>query len=635
MSPADPPQAGRRGGPGQGDPACPVCGLPGGQALRCPECRWELRTERRLGPVTEQMRAEFDGRLAAARRAFDAQAAALVSSDPGRLARWIRGGRPAAAEWPAALRHAARVTASAVDEAAALATLAGALEDLASGAEMAVMEVGPAGVGITRMSVNRGGTPLLRPARPLMAWTELIPVLSPHEDERLLQLAGAIAGLDRELLRKCLADVVSLTGGPQVAGELMVLCRPAGWRILDEAAREAFTATARARLVRITGLPDRADGDAVVSDSGMLGRLVARMPLVRGYGVVVATVVPATGEVSLGLSPLFRPGDVRGAESVLTLRRVPGDGSATTLAVAVTGSRGPREAAPGMVPADPTAVSGAGLDVMSLYSVPLPDQLVYRVRAVLDAPGQVRFTEPPGVTRLTRPWPEVLAGIPRRVDIRTGPVDLVCAVELGGGKGAVDRRRDLVKELIEYLAGEYRDGDLLRVGLLGCADHDFQPGEETRRVVRGEPLGSPATALRKLPAKLSGVPSKYPSAAPLEDLLYYAHELLAGSRASGRGARLLLVAGRPAHPVTQGPDLVHPCPKGYDWRVLAGQLGSAGVSVVTVVDKMPRRAVREGFWNRIGDGALRALGETGAREVAADLGVAARPGQRIEIPLAG
>ena len=53
---------------------------------------------------------------------------------------------------------------------------------------------------------------------------------------------------------------------------------------------------------------------------------------------------------------------------------------------------------------------------------------------------------------------------------------------------------------------------------------------------------------------------RYLDAAPLEDLLYEAHRMLADSRAKGRSARLLLVAGRRAHPRILGPDMVQPCP---------------------------------------------------------------------------
>ncbi len=601
---------------GDGRPAaCPVCGLASGPPQACAECGWTLRTARRPGPVTAQLRADFDRRLSAARRRLDARAAALVSADPDRLAPWIRGGCPDSAEWAAAVRDAAAATAGAADEVSACAALAAWLRGLADGATTVFLEVGPEGIGATRAATDRLGTPLLRREQAAKLWTDLLPMLSAHEDERLFQLAGGIAGLDRNLLAKYLANVVPSGAVPAgTAGETLVICRPAGWRILEDAARHVVQGTARATLVRVAGMP--------TGGSGLIGSLTARMPLLRGYNVVVATIAPATGAVTLGTRPLFKPGDVQGAESVLTLRRAPGDRDATTLAVAVA-----RDA-----PSADGTVDGSGLDVMSLHEVPLPDEPVYRVRAVLDAPGRVRFTEPRGVTPLARPWPEVIATIPRRVDMVSGPVDLVCALELAGEKKLVDRRRDLVRELLEDLADEYPDPDRLRVGLLGCTDHIFAPGEEQRRVVRRQPLGASADALLAL-ANFRGDSIRYLDAAPLEDLLYEAHRMLADSRAKGRSARLLLVAGRRAHPRILGPDMVQPCPFRCDWRGLTRRLAESAVSVVAVVDTMPGRAARDKFWADVGRSGLHALSATSVREVGADLGVSARKGQRIGVPL--
>ena len=314
---------------GDGRPAaCPVCGLASGPPQACAECGWTLRTARRPGPVTAQLRADFDRRLSAARRRFDARAAALVSADPDRLAPWIRGGCPDSAEWAAAVRDAAAATAGAADEASACAALAAGLRRPGRRRHDRDREVGPEGIGATRAATDRLGTPLLRREQAAKLWTDLLPMLSAHEDERLFQLAGGIAGLDRNLLAKYLANVVPSGAVPAgTAGETLVICRPAGWRILEDAARHVVQGTARATLVRVTGMP--------TGGSGLIGSLTARMPLLRGYDVVVATIAPATGAVTLGTRPLFKPGDVQGAESVLTLRRAPGDRDATTLAVAV------------------------------------------------------------------------------------------------------------------------------------------------------------------------------------------------------------------------------------------------------------------------------------------------------------
>jgi hypothetical protein len=607
-------------------PACPVCGRPAGTEYACGDCGWTLRSARRLGPVTQEMRADFERRLDAACRQFDACAAALAgtalaSADPSRLPRWIRGGRPDPREWAVARQAAASAAAGAMDEAAALATLASALRPLAPGAGITLVEVGPEGVAVTWASLDKVGAPLLDAEDHVMTWPELIPVLAASEDERHFQLAGGIAGLDRDLLEACLADIDRLAppqalGGLSDGGEVLVLCQPAGWRLVEDAARRIVAGLGGARLLRIVGLPARGNG--------LLAILPDQIPLLRGYGVVVAAIAPATGAVTIETRPLFKPGDVRGAEAVLTLRRAPGDRDTTTLAVAIGGAAPPAG----------TVVGGAGLDVLSLHSVPLPDQPVYQVCAVLEAPGRVRFTAPRGVTPLSRPWQDVLAAIPDRVEVQDGPVDLVCAMELAGPKSVVDRRRDLVRALLLHLAGEYPgDGERLRVGLLGCKDHVFAPGEEGRKVVRMKELGPLSDALPAL-ARFEGADIRYQPAAPIEDLLSMARQMLAKSRAEGRAARLLLVAGRRAHPSTLT-DLIHPCPFRCDWRILARSLAESRVPVLAVVDAMPGRAARAEFWGPVAPAGVRALDRASAPDIAADLGLTVRPGQRIGIPLAG
>lgn len=595
--------------------ACPVCGLPTGPGPDCAECGWALRTTWRPGPLTAQLREDFGRQLRAAQRRFDARAAALVSADRDRLADWSRGGRPDDREWAVAVHDAAQAADGAVDEASACAAVLAVLRDLPPGGETAIVEIGPEGVGITRAALDQRGTPSLWPEQPVTPWNALVPLLSANGDERLFQLAGGIAALDRDLLARCLTDVAALAGVRVSSAGLLVVGQPAGWLILEETARRIADAGTATTLIRIVGTP--AEGNGVV------GSLPDRMPLLRAYGVVVATVTPATGTVSLGTRPLFQPGDVRGAESVLTLRHAPGERDATTLAVAV---------AENTPPASSAAIDPDALDILSMFEVQPPDQPVYRVRAVLEAPGRVRFIEPPGVTPLSRSWPETAAAIPRRVDLVPGPVNLVCALELAGEKPQVDRRRDLVRGLLEQLDDEFADPAQLRIGLLGCTDHVLVPGEERRPVVRRQPLGSAADALVAL-ANFRGVGVRYRDAAPLEDLLHEAHRMLAGSLGQGRAARLLLVAGRRPHPRALGPDHVHPCPLHCDWRQLLHSLTTSGVSIVAVTDAQPGRAARQAFWTEIGRAGLHTLPDTSAQAIGADLGVCARPGQRIGVPL--
>lgn len=577
---------------------CPVCGRPAGPDAECPGCGWTLRTGRRAGPVTTRLQKEFDERLSAAQRAFDARAAALVASTPDRFLPWIRGGRPDLAEWAEARRRAAAAEAGAVDEETACREIAVLLADLDDGGEVTVAEIGQAGMAVVRVGLDPWGALEFRRDQPVLAWTEMLPVLSGQAAECLLQLAGAMTGPDAAWLHDRLR-----AGLPRLVGRVLVICRLAGWPVPELAARLVSDASGAARLIRVAK-PDVGDGP-----DSLLGSLAARMPLRRGYGVVVALVDPVTGVVSTGSRRLFEPGDLPGTESTLTLRRGPGAAGATTLALT------------------------AGGEVVSLYSVPAGVEPAYQVRAVLDAPGRVRFTAPDGVVPDTRAWADVLAAIPRRVDMAPGPVDLVCAMELAGTKEQVDQRKDLVRRLLELLEQEYPRPDLLRVGLLGCTDHVFAPGEERRRVVRVQPLASAASALAAL-ARFQGAEVRYRAAAPLEDLLHEAHRMLADSRTAGRATRLLMIAGRRPHPRALGKDNIVPCPFRCDWRPLLHQLRrEAGTMCVTVTDAVPSRSSRAAIWEELGHAGLHALSGASARRVGEDLGVFARHTQRIPIPL--
>jgi hypothetical protein len=335
---------------------------------------------------------------------------------------------------------------------------------------------------------------------------------------------------------------------------------------------------------------------------------------------VVATVDPVTGAVAPVTRPLFQPGDVPGAEASVTLRRFPGDRERATLAVAVD------------------AAWSAEPHVVAVHTVPQPERPVYRVSAVLDAAGRVRFTEPRGVTEDTRAWSDVWAEVPGQVDVRPVAVDLVCGVELAGDRAQVARRKDLVRELLDELAREYPDAAAPRVSVIGCLDHVYAPGEESRRVVRGVPLSRLDDAVTALD-ELRGEEIRYPDASALEDLLHDAHRMLAGSRAAGRVGRFLLVAARRPHPPSlavspvPGARIVQPCPQRHDWRALTRRLGRAAVLTVAVADRPPGRSARSGFWAEAVKDGPQALTSATARTVGADLGLLVRDGQRTGLPL--
>jgi hypothetical protein len=555
------------------------------------------------------MRVDFDRRLAVARQGFDTRAAALITADPGLFGRCIRGGTPDSARWAAARQHAVAAAAGALDEDRARKELAAVVLGLGGGAQALIVEVSPEGIGVTRAATDAAGVPHFTAEQPVCSWPDLIPALSEDREQRLLQLASGFATPDSAALRDRLAAAIPALSGDEV----LVICRPSGWALLETVSHACLLAPG-ARLLRV------AAEFAEIPASGTLGTLTASMPLLRGYGVVVATVDPATGTVSPATQPLFHPGDAPGAEASVTLRRFPGDRDPATLAVAVD------------------AAGSAEPQVVALHSVPQPDRPVYQVSARLDASGRVRFTAPPGVTEDSRSWADVRAGMPRRTDVRPTAVDLVCAVELAGQQGQVARRKAMVRKLLEELAREYPEASSPRVGLIGCLDHVYEPGEEGKRVIRGVPLGPVDDALSAL-EQLRGGEIRYPDAAPLEDLLHDAHQMLAGSRAAGRTGRLLLVAGRRPHPPAlkvshvPGARIVQPCPLRRDWGALVKRLGKAGTRTVVVADALPGRAARAAFWSAAGQDGLYALPAATVRAVGEDLGLLVRHAERTGLPL--
>jgi hypothetical protein len=174
--------------------------------------------------------------------------------------------------------------------------------------------------------------------------------------------------------------------------------------------------------------------------------------------------------------------------------------------------------------------------------------------------------------------------------------------------------------------------------VIGCVDHLYEPGAESKAVVRGTPLGLVGHAVSAL-AELRDDEIRYPEAASLEDLLYEAHRMLARTRKAGRVGRLLLVADRRPHPPvltvsrSPGSPLVQPCPKRHDWRTLTRQLRKAGVGTVAVADTLPPYGAKGGFWAETGADGLYSLPDATAQAIGEDLGLLVKDEQRPGLPL--
>lgn len=554
-----------------GEPRCPVCGraaVPAAQAATCGNCGWLLYQPLRAGPVTAAMRREFDARLRAARQA---QAE--------------RDGR------------------------ALGVALGDVLDGLSPGTTSSVIDIGADEVTVTTVRLDDAGSPQVREAGGV-AWVSLLPMLAAAGPARQAQLAGGIDGLSDDRIGGLLRDRIPAASD----GGLLVICRPAGWRVL-EAASTALAARPRARLLRLSGESSRAA-------AAELDVLAAKAPLRHPYRLMTAAVDSRTGAVTLRSRPLFAAGAGPGTEATLTLRRMPGDGADVTLAIFTDTGR-------------PRVAEGAAAAPLALYSVPAPPGLTARLRAVLDGPGRVRIVEPPGAVPHRGTWAQVRGRIPRRVSTAAAaPVDLVCAIDLAGPRDTVRRRVGLVRDLVELLGAELPGSRRLRVGVVTCTDHVFvsRRGAEYDRVIRASGLGPATEALAWL-GRVTGAEISYPPCAPVEDLLDEALRLLGGSTRLRRVPRLLTVAGRLPHPYPQRGDERLPCPHRLVWEHLMKQLiGRAGVRCAVVADALPGGSM-QAPWVQLGPVGQRELPSVSARRVAEDLGLLAAQDQCIPLPL--
>lgn len=550
------------------EPRCPVCGRSAGTAepgLTCGQCGWLLHSPLWAGTVTADMRRDFDTRLRVA-------------------------------------RHDQAVRDAQVLDAA----LRGVLGDLRPGSVTTVVDINADEVTVMMAYLDAVGSPQVRESGSV-AWTSVLWMLAAGKEVRHAQLADGIAALGDDGVASALRDRMP----PVSDGRMLVVCRPADWRVL-EAAAVALAAGPGARLLRLSS----ASGASV---HRQLADLAATAPLRHTYRLMTAAVDSQTGAVALRPRELFAVGAGPGTEASLTLRRMPGDVSDTTLAIfADTDSS--------------KGTDGAAVSPFALLSVPLPAGPTSRLRAVLEGPGKVRIVEPPGAVPYLGTWEQVRRQVPSRVTIAAEPVDLVCAIDLAGTRDIVQQRTGLVRGLLRLLAAEYPAGRRLRVGLVTCTDHVYQRGKEKLPVTRVHELGAVNEALNWLDTS-TGADISYPPCAPVEDLLQEALTLLAGSRRAEHVPLLLTVVGRRPHPHAQQLDDRHPCPHGLMWQDLMLRLTrQAGTRCVVVADTLAGGS-GQAEWQQIGPAKQRELATATARQAAEDLGVLTAQAERIPLPL--
>ncbi len=572
--------------------------------------------------MTPAVRQEFDRKLEQARCEWDTSFAAVLSAAPDRYEALIRGGPPNPQQWKAARAAAGRLDVISdqvlldIFRAVLTGTSAGRAPDTT-----AIVLIDQDGIAVIDALADVAGSPLLRRTSDTRRWPDLLPFLAGDPGEQQFQLAGRTQGLDQARIDDSLRKAVpALT-----ASRVLVVCRPATWQLPARAAK--LTAAARASVPVVLASPADLPGGELpetaiiwagtVADgtpaSDLLGQAAASLPLSRAYYTVIAKLNAANGRISTEKVPVFQPGDQQGKAVTLPLRRLPGEDGTVSLAVLCGNGDDPDQ-------------------VVAAVAVPLPKERQYRVTITLDGPGRLRFTEPPGVTPDARPWDQTLASVPARVSVPSGPLDLVCAIELGGAPALVRQRRKLVGELLSLIEAEYPDPEHVKVSVIGCVDHIFRRGFERTPVVRGEALAPLPEARRTLNA-LKGSEITTDDATAIEDLLQEAVVQLSASKPQGRATRLLVVADRPPHPYPQTFEVVA-CPEHISWTVQLGELiGTHGVWCVAVTTKLPADRQLATIWQRLGNRGLHESG-TSVRRIGEDLGLLARNSQRITIPLA-
>lgn len=587
---------------------CPVCGRAAGEQARCPECGRTLRTPWRAGRPDHAARTEFEARLRTERLAYDARVVARIANEPGSYATCVRGGPPTARQWADARRAAAADTAGAGDEDTLRARLRKLLASLRPDAETIVTEVGPRGITVLRLRLDQHGTPVAVQDGDIVDWSLLVPGLPATGPGRHYRLA---AGAELVRTDGHPGDPLALVGradaGP--GSGRIVICRPAGWDVLERTAG-LLAARSGETPLRIAAGPDADPVPAILAE------LAASGPLTRAYHLLVADIDDDSGIVRTRARHLFAPGDLPGARAWLPLRRLPGDYGTTTLAIFADGN-----------------VS----EPMALYSATLPATASFQLAVSLGGPGRVQVSQPEAEQKNPASWRRVGASLPP-VDVTTRPADLVCAVDLTGTEEVVQGRRQLVISLLKQLAVEYTEPDRLRAAVLTCRDHEYGPSEKDD-VVSGCGLRPAAEAAAWLAAQPAEEP-RYLGAAPVEDLLARAYQLLAASRRQKRAARVLTVAGKPPHPARQDPyapselQRLHPCPHRADWRFSLDQLTrDVAARCVAVSDAVHAIQAPSPVWRQLGPHGLHALAAVTPRRLGEDLGLLIRPEQHVPLPV--
>jgi hypothetical protein len=160
----------------------------------------------------------------------------------------------------------------------------------------------------------------------------------------------------------------------------------------------------------------------------------------------------------------------------------------------------------------------------------------------------VTVPEPPAVPALAPKWPDLVPRMPKDLPKLDQKIDVAFLVELGGAPEVVERRVQLVRDIVGKLQAEADSPPAVQAAVFGYREHEGQLSNQAKRrresLVIGRGMGSTREILRTLrDEKLwRAVEIKNGRVAPVEDAL---DELRSESWRPGTRHVMCIIGSRP------------------------------------------------------------------------------------------
>ena len=323
-----------------------------------------------------------------------------------------------------------------------------------------------------------------------------------------------------------------------------------------------------------------------------------------------------SGNLHLGLLPLFAPGTPPGERVSFTVRCAQTDEYGMVFAVVAELPNGERRRR----------------QLRSVQSARVPPGN-YQVTAELlyPGPGHVRFYGLPTMPRDDpRRWSSIMAAVPHRLGDGAGPAHLITAIEISGSPGLVSERIDCVRRLVAHVAdqaGVPVSHSVITYGPHSINVHNRDYPEVPITTLAWADTSDVAIDVLARLARRPAVTGGYAAAAQIECVLAELDSRLTGSE----GRPVIVTAGsRPAHPPTVDASRIIPCIYRNDWRYHIDRLARhAGSAYGAIHDN----AFPDALWRFLGNDIGTPIDDFSAPEFALALGLTAGYVQFLPLPL--